>query len=484
MSDFERTRSPWRGPRTLVLLAGALAGVGLVAALLAIDDDGDDGQLAIEQDQPPGEQDASGDDAERDEPGEAEEPDGLGPGDEAEGEPLEGPPALSDQRALAGGAWEPLADSPLQPRFGAFSAWTGEELVVAGGDLGVEPTASAGAYDPEADAWRELPSAPAAIRPPEHQAAWTGEELIVWGGDPGDEVGLAFDAQQESWRELPEAPLEGRRYHTVAHLGDEVVVWGGRQGGQPVADGAAYDPAEDAWRTIAAPSDVEGMGVTTAATGEDCEGPRCGQLLVWTAPADEPEEDATAAEGAEAVAEGAEAVAAATALSQPPDQPQDEDEAIAWAGAAYDPDADRWEPLADLPRRSGTGTPSLTWGEDRALLCCDFAGGATLGEYDPDSDEWRGTGAAPVGRRTLHAAEWGEGELLIWGGRIRDRWIRGSGGVYDVDDASWASLPLAAPGQARIHPTSAWTGDELLIWGGYDGRDSFADGVRWAPPED
>jgi hypothetical protein len=38
------------------------------------------------------------------------------------------------------------------------------------------------AYSPETNRWQLLPQAPLA-RTTEHSAVWTGQELIVWGGE-------------------------------------------------------------------------------------------------------------------------------------------------------------------------------------------------------------------------------------------------------------------------------------------------------------
>jgi hypothetical protein len=30
---------------------------------------------------------------------------------------------------------------------------------------------------------------------------------------------------------------------------------------------------------------------------------------------------------------------------------------------------------------------------------------------------------------------------------------------------------------------SAWTGEELLVWGGFDGQTDYNDGMRWRPTD-
>ena len=68
--------------------------------------------------------------------------------------------------------WERLPDPPLSPRNGTVSVWTGDEVLVVGGDeWSCPPNASCAtpefpplgdgaAYDPEAKTWRSIADAP------------------------------------------------------------------------------------------------------------------------------------------------------------------------------------------------------------------------------------------------------------------------------------------------------------------------------------
>ena len=115
------------------------------------------------------------------------------------------------------------------------------------------------AYDPATDSWREL-AAPPIERRQQAASVWTGTEWIVWGGTTGDKEfddGAAYDPTSDTWRPLPDSPLSPRRVRG-AWTGTELIVVAGSTGGEPVtgngefahADGAAYDPATDTWRSL------------------------------------------------------------------------------------------------------------------------------------------------------------------------------------------------------------------------------------------
>jgi hypothetical protein len=100
------------------------------------------------------------------------------------------------------------------------------------------------AYEPQGDLWRSLPDSGLGARQA-HVAVWTGDRMIVWGGQRGlDERfadGAAYDPATDRWSEMPPGPLQGRAGATATWSGDELLVWGGccGAGSRPFADGAA-----------------------------------------------------------------------------------------------------------------------------------------------------------------------------------------------------------------------------------------------------
>jgi hypothetical protein len=320
---------------------------------------------------------------------------------------------------LANGRALRLPPDPAVDRGGAVVAWAGAELVVWGGwtrDQRVH--ADGAAYDPRTGRWRPLPPAPQAQAfsvTGDHAAVWTGRELLLWGGDtpvtgaradgamrPGD--GLAYDPAADRWRRLRPPPgLPPERARPAGWTGTELLVVDARTWPQGAADGlrgAAYDPAADQWRRLA-PSPGLGRGdllertVLWAGT----------RLLVWNF-LDLPSSAAFAPGEPDAVDLWAYDPAADrwTVLASPSrrTRPLLARAALAWTGAAvlavqhtsvlppdpapfagrYDPDRDRWAPIADPPLRVDFRAPgALVW-TGAALV----AGGSHA--YDPATDRW------------------------------------------------------------------------------------------------
>jgi hypothetical protein len=87
--------------------------------------------------------------------------------------------------------WRKLPAAPLQPPTGASGAWTGKELVVAGGGNSRQTFfRDAAAYDPSVGTWRKQPQMPRVLAfgvpalSPLHgcafpSAVWTCHQMIV-----------------------------------------------------------------------------------------------------------------------------------------------------------------------------------------------------------------------------------------------------------------------------------------------------------------
>jgi hypothetical protein len=100
--------------------------------------------------------------------------------------------------------------------------------------------------------------------------------------------------------------------------------------------------------------------------------------------------------------------------------------------------------------------------------------------FDPVAREWHAIAPAPLAGRSVAAAVWTGDEVLVWGGYDRGRTFA-DGAAYDPATGAWRPLP-AGPLSARAAVATAWTGTELLVWGS-TGRDGpgVRDGAAFDP---
>ncbi|MGH9039770.1 MAG: hypothetical protein ACRDZ3_06030, partial [Acidimicrobiia bacterium] len=160
--------------------------------------------------------------------------------------------------------WERLPDPPLTPRNGAVGAWTGDEVIVVGGDEWscppnascavpeFPPLADGAAYDPDSDTWRSIADAPVPFAWAE--TAVLGDTVYFWLPATG-RVGtrpafLGYSPATDTWAELagPGVQATDSWYRLVA-AGDRLVAWAGsdEQGERP---DWSFDPAAATWAQL------------------------------------------------------------------------------------------------------------------------------------------------------------------------------------------------------------------------------------------
>jgi hypothetical protein len=100
------------------------------------------------------------------------------------------------------------------------------------------------------------------------------------------------------------------------------------------------------------------------------------------------------------------------------------------------------------------------------------------------SGHWGSLAPAPIVARQSPSIAWTGKEMLVWGGISGDakETLYADGAAYDPLSRTWRRLP-AAPLTARQYPAAAWTGTEFVIWGGYTSVAGFAanDGAAYNP---
>jgi galactose oxidase-like protein len=111
-----------------------------------------------------------------------------------------------------------------------------------------------------------------------------------------------------------------------------------------------------------------------------------------------------------------------------------------------------------------------------------LAPSATQSASAPAPGTWRRIAAAPIPPAGGMAAAWTGRQLVVWGGQSGDgRQPAGDGAAYDPGADRWEVL-APAPVAARFGATAVWTGREVLFWGGQGGPGmTLADGAAYDP---
>lgn len=361
--------------------------------------------------------------------------------------------------SIGGESWIPTAnpfDGPVG-RVGHSVVWTGTEFIIWGGladVFGGPAVSNTGArYNPATDTWTNitLTGAPAARRG--HTAVWTGTEMIVWGGTAaidGESGGLnsggRYNPATDTWTNTGGGfgVPPGRRNHSAVWTGSGMIVWGGLDaGGNFLGDGSKLDGPTNFWSAI---------------SSDDAPEVRHSHSAIWT--------------GSKMVVWGG------VGVSGPTNTGNFYDEALdVWASTPM--------PLSGAPDgRSGhsviwTGTDMIVWGGEGADAQPVTGGTSTQrangGRYRVATNSWHPmTVAGAPAHRTDHTAVWTGHEMLVWGGTSSTDLGGGSsvagslddGAVYEPETDSWRPMIQAGAPAARTGHTAAWTGREMVVWGG------------------
>jgi hypothetical protein len=331
------------------------------------------------------------------------------------------------------------------PRLGHSAVWTGDAMIVWGGqDTACCLANTGGRYDPVSDSWTptETSGAPSARR--WHVAVWTGSDMIVWGGTQ-DGSGGRYNPATDTWApiSIQGAPTPSSNYSAV-WTGTEMIVWGGYS-----RIGARYNPGTDTWTAITsvgAPSQREAFS------------------LVWT--------------GSEMIAWGGYAGFAGSDLN---------------SGGRYNPAGDLWQPVTTLSAPTArhwhsaawTGQEMIVWGGVDSLvgLFQNGPGVASGGRYDPVRDAWTPTSVttAPMGR-SLQSAVWTPLGMVVWAGLDSSNTLTRTGGRYEPLSDAWHGLRTTDAPDGRRYHTAIWTGHEMIVWGGADDGPRVSERTEYGYP--
>ncbi len=116
------------------------------------------------------------------------------------------------------------------------------------------------------------------------------------------------------------------------------------------------------------------------------------------------------------------------------------------------------------PAAVWTGAEMAVWGGSELL---QPSGESPLGDgaaLDPAAGTWRMLAAAPIAGRSYPAVAWTGTEMIVWGGSDAGRTVA-DGAAYDPAADTWRELPPAPIGSA-MKSSAIWTGTEVLFLGG------------------
>jgi N-acetylneuraminic acid mutarotase len=177
-------------------------------------------------------------------------------------------------------------------------------------------------------------------------------------------------------------------------------------------------------------------------------------------------------------------------------------------GYRYDPIRDEWKPMSQTNAPTRRASHSAIWTGKEMIVCGGesvrrsgtgyaFEQPTDCGAYDPESDTWRALGTVnPPPGRLEPCLAWTGSELLFFGGwkmdsknlevwnvYYQDLWR------YDMGSGRWSQSAAPNAPAGRQNNAAIWTGTEFIVWGGYNGR-TYAqrhllnDGARYRPGED
>ncbi len=151
-------------------------------------------------------------------------------------------------------------------------------------------------------------------------------------------------------------------------------------------------------------------------------------------------------------------------------------------GGRYNPLTDTWTPTTTTNAPTArsinpgtgiwTGTEMIVWGGFREVPSIDHEYLNTGGRYNPATDSWVATQVinAPCVRDSFFSA-WTGNEMIVWGGFAQGTQSspgcpENLGGRYNPINDSWTRMTTVNSPTSRSAYGVAWTGREMIVGGG------------------
>jgi hypothetical protein len=110
-----------------------------------------------------------------------------------------------------------------------------------------------------------------------------------------------------------------------------------------------------------------------------------------------------------------------------------------------------------------------------------------IGDAGCTDDSWSGPLQVEPRARWKHVAAWTGTEMLVWGGQLSDEasLVLDDGARYDPTTDTWMPMSSEGAPSPRREALSVWTGSELIVWGGRGaGYSALPDGAAYDPALD
>ena len=411
-----------------------------------------------------------------------------------------------------GGRYNPSTDAwtttsttnAPSPRAYHTAVWTGTQMIIWGGYNGSGSVNTGGRYNPATNSWTATSTTSAPAARSAHTAIWTGTEMIVWGGAFGNFAGYLntggrYNPSTNTWATISttNAPT-ARSAQTAVWTGSEMIVWGGFDFYNSIYfnTGGRYNPSTNTWTAASTTNAPSGRYLHTAVwTGKE--------MIVWGG------EDTIGSLNTGGRYNPSTNSWAATSMTNAPARREEHtavwtgNEMIVWgglgdttgqlnSGARYNPAINSWTAtsITNAPhvrfRHAAiwTGTEMIVWGgrQDTGISSTEFTG--TGGKYNPTTNTWTTTNGNAPSARDSHSAAWTGAEMIIWGGYDGGYAASGytnTGARYNPATDSWTPTSTINAPSGRDYHTTVWTGTEVIVWGGFDSFNGLNTGGRYNP---
>jgi N-acetylneuraminic acid mutarotase len=157
------------------------------------------------------------------------------------------------------------------------------------------------------------------------------------------------------------------------------------------------------------------------------------------------------------------------------------------SGWRYNPTTNVWKAMSTTGQPETRYEPSAVWTGTEMIVWGGFNSTtfpSSGGRYNPTTDTWTimSTTNAPAGRWGPSMV-WTGTEMLLWGGGTSV--MNNTGFRYNPavgTGGTWTAFSNNGPLSARQGASAVWTGSEMLLWGGDNGKLlTYSDGIRFNP---